>query len=156
MGSSLHSMLPRMAIVLTPLTLGLAIYGGYRWRTRVYDVPRNTDIFTIVEGSWTYAGGEGDCTAKFLTISFTANHTDMVIERSPGYRGVDQMVAELDSYPLLGHTRHSIRVVRRGETELNADSTPVVWEVVLRSANKHTWRRSDWLPLQFTREMKRC
>ena len=154
MAPGIHSALPRLAIILTPLTLVVLVYVGYRWRTRTYDVPPETDIFAVVAGTWTTA--DGDCDTKKLTIGFPADHADMMITFSSGLRGQDGKGDSTWRYPLLGHTRHSLRVVRRGETTLDTDSTPVVWELTLRNANAFAWHRSDWRPLRFTRDMQRC
>lgn len=156
MATSIHSILPKLAMALTPLLLGGLLYGGYRWRTRTYDVPANTDIFTLVTGTWTPAGMKRDCDSNTFTIQFTPDRADMIITYSAAMLGTETKRDSTGHYPLLGHTSHSIRVIRPGETALNPDSTPVVWDLTLRNANTFAWHRSDWLSIQFTRDLIRC
>lgn len=156
MASRIHSLLPRFAIAAGLLGLVVAPAVVYRRFVHAYDVPAGSDIFEVVQGKWALLGSAGSCDTNAVTIRFTRDHADLILQSPHPLRGTDEVVDSITRYPLLGHTRHSIRVVRRGETRLGADGTPVVWDLVLRSPNSYSWHRSDWLPITFTRELQRC
>lgn len=156
MASSIHSLIPKLAIVVVPLGLGVASYAVYRRLVHTWDVPNGTDIFQVVEGKWALPGRAGNCDTNAVTIRFTPDHADMILISPHLVRRDDGELDSIVRFPLLGHTRHSIRVVRRGETRLGADGTPVVWDLVLRSPDTYSWHRSDWLPITFTRQHQRC
>jgi hypothetical protein len=156
MASSIHSLIPRLAIVVVPVALVVGAYAAYRQLVHAYDVPDGSDIFQVVEGRWALPGPAGNCDTNAVTIRFTADHADMILISPHPMRRDGGELDSMARFPLLGHTRHSIRVVRRGETRLGADGTPVVWDLVLRSPDTYSWHRSDWLPIAFTREHQRC
>jgi len=156
MASRIHSVLPRLSFALAPLALSVVLYAMYRRFARTYDVPNGTDIFQVVEGKWTYSGSTGNCDTNAVTVRFTPKHSDMILLPFRSVRRTEGTVDSISRWSLLGHTRHSIQVVRPGETHLTGDSTPVVWDLVLRSPNTYVWHRSDWLPIQFTHELQRC
>ena len=156
MASGIHSTVPKLAFALTPLVLCLSVYSFYRWRIRSYDVPHEADIFNVVEGRWTFSGATGNCDSQAVTVSFTPNHRDMILAWPAAMLGPAATHDSIGHYPVLGHTRHSIRIVRPGETVLASDSTPVVWDLTLRSSRTYAWHRSDWLPVSFTRQYERC
>jgi len=156
MASRIHSLLPQLAMALVPLALVAISWAGYRRLVRTYDVPNDTNIFQAVEGKWTLSGASGNCDTNWMTVHFTPDHADMLLLRPQSTSQSGGRRDSLSRYPLLGHTRHSIQVVRRGETSLNTDSTPVVWDLILRSPNTYAWHRSDWLPITFTHDLRRC
>jgi hypothetical protein len=156
MASGIHSLVPKLAFAFTPLAMALSVYAFYRWRLRSYDVPSGTDIFDVVEGRWAFSGATSNCDSEAVTVSFTSNHRDMVLVWPAAMLGPATTHDSIGRYPVLGHTRHSIRIVRRGETVLASDSTPVIWDLTLRSPHTYVWHRSDWLPVSFTREYERC
>lgn len=156
MASPIHSILPRLAMVVMPLLLGGISYAVYHRLARRYDVPNGSDIFRAVEGKWAQSGLRGNCDTNWVTLRFTPNHAELMLAYPHPTLREDGKLDSIFRYPLLGHTRHSLRVVRRNETILNPDSTPVVWELMLRSPNTYAWHRSDWLPVMFTQAFKRC
>jgi hypothetical protein len=91
-----------------------------------------------------------------VAVRFTPDHAGLILVHPHPAPKIDGRVDSLARYSRLGHTRHSIDVVRRGETDLNADSTPIVWDLMLRSPNTYAWHRSDWRSTAFTHELRRC
>jgi hypothetical protein len=156
MASRIHSLIPKLAIALGLLALGVVPYGIYRWVGRTYDVPNDSDIFQALQGTWTLSGPAGNCDTSSVTIGFTPDRADMILVSHYRVRGGEAGADSLARYPLLGHTPHSIRIVRPGETDLAADGTPVMWELVLRSPNTYAWHRADWPPIRFTHDLRRC
>ncbi|HET9708079.1 MAG TPA: hypothetical protein VFP39_07230 [Gemmatimonadales bacterium] len=156
MTARIHSLLPKIAIVVTFLMLIVLPGVFYHHLTYTYNVPRGADVFQTVAGRWTMVGRSGSCDTNSVTLRFTPDHADMILTRSHPVRGPDGSLDSVSRYPVIGHTLHSIQVVRRGETSLNPDSTPVIWTLVLRSPDRYTWHRSDWLPIWFTPELRRC
>ena len=156
MPSRIHSLLPQMAIGVAVLVLVGLPFVLYHRFAHTYSIPLGADVFEAVTGRWTVAGPGGDCDTNAITVGFTPDHADMILVRSHPVHEPDGTVDSVSRYPVLGHTLHSIQVVRRGERLLNADSTPVVWTLVLRSPDTYAWHRSDWLPLRFAPDLRRC
>jgi hypothetical protein len=154
--SPIHSVLPRLAIGLVPLVLGAGAYVGYRHLTHVYDVPRGADIFRVVEGKWARTLSAVECDSSFIAIRFTPSRGDMIVTRPHPVKTDAGLVDTVTRYPVLGHTRHSIRVASRGETVMGPDGVPVVWDLMLRSPNSYVWHRSDWVSIQFSTRFHRC
>lgn len=155
MTSRIHAILPRVALVLGPL-LALAGVIAYARYTRPYEVPADTDIFTVVEGKWAWTTADSNCAADPHTITFTRDHTGMVITASHPYRWPDGRLDSVAFYDIQAHTRGWIRGAIRGETRRTAEGRLVVWDLVLRSPDRYAWHRTDWLPGGYTQEVRRC
>lgn len=156
MTARIHSLLPKIAIAAAALALVVIPTALYVHIAYKYDVPRGTDVFRIVTGRWTVVGRAGSCDTNTATLRFTPDHADLILVRSIPVREPDGTLDSITRYPVIGHTLHSIQVVRRGETRINADSTPVTWTLVLRSPDTYTWRRSDWPPIMPVPSYRRC
>ncbi len=156
MAAPIHSLLPRLAIGLVPLMLGTGAYVGYRRLTRVYDVPPGADIFHVVEGKWARTLTGTACDSSFIAIRFTPSRGDMIVIRPHPVKTDSGLFDTVTQYPVLGHTRHSIRVASRGETVMGPDGAPVVWDLMLRSPNSYVWHRSDWISIQSSARFHRC
>lgn len=155
MTSRLHSILPRIAlwsIFLVPIAL-FVMYHAY---TKVYEVPRGGDIFAVVRGAWAWTPGDSACHVNPHHIAFTADRHTMSITAEHAYKRADGSLDSIAYYEIVQSTRSSIRGVLRGETRLTRDSQPVEWDLVLKSANSYTWRRTDWPAWQHTRTIQRC
>jgi len=156
MTARIHSLLPQIAIVIGMLALVVVPITLYHRMRREYDVPRGTDVFRVVAGRWTTVGRTGSCDTNTTTLRFTPDNGDLILVRSRPVRSTDGGLDSVFRYPVVGHTLHSIQVVRRNETSLNADSTPVTWTLLLQSRDTYTWRRSDWLSLRPSPSYRRC
>jgi hypothetical protein len=95
-------------------------------------------------GHWSRADTSDDCDTSAISSRFTPHPADMILTDSRTPHGGAEDIAR---HPVLGHTRHAGQVVRRGEMQLNADSAPDVWTLVLRSPDRFAWHRSDWLAI---------
>ena len=80
----------------------------------------------------------------------------MRITSSKPYKGVDGKLDSVAVYDIQAATRTWIRGAIRGETRLTAEGRPVVWDLVLRSADRYAWHRTDWFQGGYTREIERC
>lgn len=155
MASRIHAIVPRAAFVIGPLLLlGMAaIYVHY---TRIYEVPEGTDIFDVVEGTWAWTTADSNCATDPHTITFTSDHSGMLIKSAHPYRWPDGRLDSVAYYDIQAHTRSWIRGAIRGETRLTADGRPVVWDLVLKSPDRYAWHRTDWVAGGYTREIRRC
>ena len=144
MPSRIHSIFPRIAMVLVLPLLALGV-GVYLWSARPYEVPSNSDVFDVVKGRWAWTTDSGGCATKWHEIAFSQDRRVMTIASSEPYQGADGQFDSLATYDILGHTRGRIRGAIRGETRMTADSQPVVWDLVLRSPNRYAWHRTDWI-----------
>lgn len=155
MASRLHSIIPRVALVLGP-TLIAALVATYMYATRTYEVPAETDIFTVVTGKWAWTTADSNCRTDPHTITFTSDRRGMIITEANPYRLSDGRLDTVAFYDILAHDRRSIRGAIRGETRLTDDSQLVVWDLVLRSRDRYSWHRTDWEPGAYTRDIERC
>lgn len=156
MKTDIHSLLPKLAIAASPVLLAAIGYLGYRRLASTYDVPDTTDVFQTVQGRWTWNPTAVNCSTNFFTVRFTPDHSDMLLIGHRHERGVKSEDDSVTRYAILGHTRHSIEVVRPGERDLTANGTPVVWDAVLRSPNAFAWQRGDWPAFEFSAPLHRC
>jgi hypothetical protein len=155
MASRIHSIIPRVGLVVTPLLLlsAAAVYVHY---AHVYEVPQGTDIFAVVAGTWAWTTADTNCATDPHTITFTPDHKGMLIKLAHAYHLPDGRLDSVAYYDIQGYTRSSIRGAIRGETRLTADDRPVVWDLVLKSPDRYAWHRTDWAPGGYTREVRRC
>ena len=79
MASRIHSILPRVAMVVMPLLLGGIGYAVYHRLARRYDVPNGSDIFRAVEGKWAQSGSRGNCDTNWVAVRFTPNHAELML-----------------------------------------------------------------------------
>lgn len=155
MASRIHSIIPRVALSTAPLlVVGAAL--AYLRYGRPYEVPADKDIFTVVQGTWAWTTADTNCATDPHTITFTPDHTGMIITAAHPYRRPDGRLDSVAFYDVLAHTRTWIRGAIRGETRLTRAGRPVVWDLVLRSPDRYAWHRTDWVPGGYTRDVRRC
>ena len=155
MPSSIHSFLPRLALIAAPLVVGATVYAVISL-TRPYDVPAETDIFQVVTGKWAWTGPANPCDSDPHTIAFSSDRTEMLITHAQAFRGADGQFDSVTHYKILAHTRGWIRGAIPGETRLTDQGNPVIWDLVLRSPNTYAWHRTDWGWGESTRNIQRC
>lgn len=147
----------------TALLLALvAVVGGFLvWRAPWapdYEVPEDTDIFTVASGTWgwTTAPDSSFCVTRWHTVAFSPDHSIMTITASEPWTDSSGVVHQVTVYDLSEHSRHHVRGQIRGETRLTDDGEPVVWDLVLGSANSYHWHRTDWPAFSYTATLERC
>jgi len=155
MPSRIHAIVPRVALAAALPLLAL-IVGSYFWYIRPYVVPPGTDIFTAVQGIWAWTTSDSACTRDWHRITFSPDHRIMRITSSKPYKGTDGKLDSVAVYDIQAATGTWIRGAIRGETRLTAEGRPVVWDLVLRSADRYAWHRTDWSQGGYTREIERC
>lgn len=153
--SRIHAILPRVAIAVALPGVAVVI-GGYLWYTRPYVVPSGTDIFAVTQGRWAWTTTDNGCTDAWHRITFTPDRRVMTLTSSKPYEGFDGALDSVAVYDIQAHTQSWIRGAIRGETRLTNDGQPVVWDLVLRSADRYAWHRTDWVPRAYTAEIERC
>ncbi|HTK53944.1 MAG TPA: DUF2569 family protein [Gemmatimonadaceae bacterium] len=125
------------------------------WQTRVtaYSVPAGSDIRTTVAGQWTWTTDTEGC-ANAHTIAFSDDGTVMtIVQPSRTISSTDVTT----TYDIKLATQSMIRGAIRGETRLDKDSKPVVWDLVLVGPNTYRWRRNDWTTAWgYTPSIVRC
>lgn len=156
MASRIHAILPRVALILTPILAGVGV-GGYLWSIRPYSVPGDTDIFTVAAGRWAWTSVDSGCTRDdWHRIAFTLDHKVMTITHSRAYVTAGGTRDSVAVYDIQAYTRSWIRGAIRGETRRTPAGQPVVWDLVLRSPDRYAWHRTDWSTGGYTREIRRC
>jgi hypothetical protein len=121
---------------------------------REYHVPSDSDIFVLATGVWDWAESETFCETSGHTIRFSADQQLMTITHlDVDAEGEEWNPAE---YDLSEYTTRYVRGQIRGEERLTDAGEPVVWDLVLTSANSYHWYRTDWPRGSSTPEVKRC
>jgi hypothetical protein len=126
------------------------------WRPwQAYHVPADTDVFTVAAGVWDWAASETFCDSSGHAITFSADRARMVITQLGA--AADSLAAadRVAEYDLYAHSGRHVRGRIRGEARLTDDGEPVVWDLVLASANEYRWQRTDWSG-GYTPVVRRC
>ena len=118
-----------------------------------YEVPAGTDIFSVVEGTWDWAGRSETCKDNPHTISFSPDRATMILTFVKPLEGDTSRDTR---YELREVTSSSIRGFITDETRRTNDGELVVWDLVLMSPDSYGWHRTDWLPGMYTPEVVRC
>ena len=153
--SRLPYIIPRIALAVGPFLVVAGVVGYLRY-VHPYEVPPDTDIFTVVQGTWAWTTADSNCATDPHTIRFTPDHRGMIITAAHPYRRADGELDSIAFYDIQAHTRSWIRGAIRGETRLTAAGRPVVWDLVLKSPDRYAWHRTDWVMRGYTREIRRC
>jgi hypothetical protein len=125
------------------------------WRPP-YEARSVEDVFAVASGTWDWSEAEGFCAANPHTITFSDDRQLMTITPLVPWTdstGVEQGAAVYDIHE---STRGRIRGQIRGETRLTKVGEPVVWDLVLFSADEYRWHRTDWPPGSYTNKVVRC
>ena len=112
------------------------------------------DLPAYVAGRWDWKGRRRPCTDSAHVIAFGPGNRTMELrreERTRAGRADDRTV-----YDIVDITPTRIRGAIRGEIRHTDDGKPVVWDLVMFSANEYRWHRADWAPWNYTREVVRC
>ena len=136
---------------------GLCLFWWAPWAPD-YEVPGDTDIFTVAAGTWdwTTASADSFCVAKRHTVAFSPDRSFMTITLSEPWTDSTGVVHQVAVYDLSEHSRHHVRGRIRGETRLTDAGAPVVWDLVLTSADSYHWHRTDWPAFGYTAAVRRC
>jgi hypothetical protein len=128
------------------------------WTPR-YEVPADTDIFAVATGTWDWTTSPADsfCVARRHTIAFSDDRRVMTITQNEPWTDSAGVVHQVSIYDLSEHTRRHVRGQIRGETRLTDAGAPVVWDLVLTSADTYKWHRADWSwSFGYTATVRRC
>ncbi len=146
----------------TILVTLVAILGGLvawwaPWKPD-YEVPAGTDIFEVASGTWGWTTGPDSsfCVTRWHTVAFSPDRSIMTITASEPWTDSAGVSHQVTVYDISEHSRHHVRGQIRGETRLTANGTPVVWDLVLRSADSYHWHRADWPSFSYTASVDRC
>ena len=96
-----------------------------------------------------------DATAIPLNV-YENDREVMILTSKELWKDDDGKEHQVTEYDILEHEDDRIRGLIRGETRLTDDGKPVIWDLVLMSADGYRWRRTDWPPLGRTNLIKRC
>ncbi len=152
--SRFHAMRGRVAIGVAA-AVAVIVIAGLLMYYRQYEVPADADIFSALEGTW--ASSESECATDAHIISFTPDHSQMVIVHARAFEGADGQTDSITHYDIIEHTRGRIRGAIQGELRRTKDGKPVVWDLVLRGPDRYAWHRTDWLsPFTLTPSVVRC
>jgi hypothetical protein len=137
-------------------TLGLVAW-WVPWPS-TYEVPADTDVFAVAAGTWDWTTAPADsfCVARRHTIDFSPDRRVMTITQSEPWTDSVGVVHQAAVYDLSEHSRRHVRGAIRGETRLTDAGAPVVWDLVLSSADAYRWHRTDWNVLGYTATVRRC
>ena len=95
-----------MLIALLLFLGAIVVYFTY---LRTYEVPPGKDIFAVVAGTWAWTTADSNCATDPHTITFTPDHTGMMIKSARPYHRPDGRVDSIAYYDIEAHTRSWIR-----------------------------------------------
>jgi hypothetical protein len=140
-------------VVLGVLAVVVAI-GLVETAATPYDLPAGQDIRTVAAGTWTWTTDKKGC-ANAHTIAFADSGKVMTIVQPSDNIASDSVVTT--TYDIKQVTQSSIRGAIRGETRLDGDGKPVVWDLVLVGPDAYRWRQVGWVsPWGYTPRIVRC
>ncbi len=116
-----------------------------------YEVKPPDDVFQVAAGTWGWGTGERACAKSPQRVTFTPDHSVMLIESANDSGGMT-----VTQYTLQWSSPSTIRGLITDETRLTPEGQPVVWDLVLMSPNTFRWHRTDWARGAFTGELTRC
>ena len=141
-----------VVFVLLPAILAVALWAWQPWRG--YSLDADASIYHVVAGTWDWEGADGFCKTNPHTITFSADTSVMYLTaRVPWSKDDTSRVAV---YDLSEHTQNRIRGKIRGETRLDANGRPVVWDLVLTSHDSYRWHQVGWPFFSYTKTVRRC
>ena len=112
-------------------------------------------IFAVPPGIWGWEQSEElGCGGNSHTLSFTKDRAVMLLkhEEASIAQGIP---AEAVRYRVL-QSEPGLRMAIEGESRMTPAGEPVVWDVVMLSADRFCWRRTDWSPESCTPAVVRC
>jgi hypothetical protein len=124
------------------------------WRT--YHAPAGSTVLDVATGTWDWEGAEGFCEKNPHTIAFSPDRKVMTLTHKEGWEDEEGKQHQVTEYDILEHDDDRIQGRIRGETRRTDDGQPVVWDLVLMSADGYSRHRTDWPPLGRTNLVKRC
>jgi hypothetical protein len=115
---------------------------------------RKNDLPLYVAGRWDWTTRRHPCVDSAHVISFGADGRTMEIRHEAWKEKGNVNTPTV--YDILQITPTRIRGAIRGEKRLTSDRTPVVWDLVMFSANEYHWQRTDWPSWSYTNGIVRC
>jgi hypothetical protein len=148
---------PMLALIYgIPLAIIVLVAAGWRHWNPAFEVPHESEIFAVASGTWDWAGADGFCDRDPHTISFDDDLTVMTLTHREPYvheDGTEQFTWE---YDIVLHDRRRIRGIMRGETRFTESGDPVIWDLVLKSADAYRWKQTDLPVFGYSGENHRC
>ncbi len=110
------------------------------------------DVFARVTGTWRWDNRPKDCQDDPHTISFTPDHSQMILS----YRPTKEDTLREYTYDIVATGPQVIRGRIRDETRRDSTGALVVWDLVLLNDSTYCWHRADWPTDGCTRSNVRC
>ncbi|MGH7679285.1 MAG: hypothetical protein ACRENU_12510 [Gemmatimonadaceae bacterium] len=126
------------------------------WSQRDYVFTNGRGLQDNVSGRWDWSTRKRPCSDSTHTIAFSDDGKVMTITMEfpvVDSTGKDDRVT---TYDIVSTTTSRVRGAIRGETRLTADSTPVVWDLVVTGRDRYAWHRTDWEKWGLTPGNVRC
>jgi hypothetical protein len=148
-----------LALLLgVPLVLLVALLSWWKpWLPTVYLAASPDDAVRVASGTWDWVGRVNWCRDDPETITFSADHRQMIIADRKGWKNDSTgQIEHVAVYDIQDITRSRIRGLIRGESRKTDAGQPVVWDLMLRTENSFAWHRTDWAESNRTKSLRRC
>jgi hypothetical protein len=130
-------------------------------------LPAATDaetIFRMLEGQWSWEGGEDECKASMHTLSLSDDRRWLELRYVGRTDSTDSTGAPVvvryrvvEAGPqVLPWAPHTIRLEMEGEDRRTDAGALVVWDLVFQSPDRYHWHRTDWDAGGLTKAIIRC
>lgn len=131
-------------------TLAIAALGC---RAPASTTPAPAPVFETVIGTWGWTEGDLNCRTNPHAISFSPDWKVMYLR----YLAAVDTTGRLEArYEIRGHAPTSIRAFLLDETRRDSTGRLVEWDLVLLTADRYAWHRSDWPAGGTTVPLERC
>jgi hypothetical protein len=117
--------------------------------------PADHSVFAVLPGPWGWEESEElGCGNNSHTLSFTENRRVMLLKYKEASTKQGVPVKAVRYHVL--QSEPNLRMAIEGETRMTPAGEPVVWDLVMISADRFCWHRTDWEPGVCTTAVVRC
>jgi hypothetical protein len=130
-----------MSRVRSPCVAVLAVLCVLGCAPRPYQLGPGRTLRAVLEGRWDWSTNSRPCRYESHRIAFLENGRVLTITPI----GRDSVPGEpfVTTYDIIDETPSSLTGAIRGERRVARNGELVRWELILVSANRYVWRRTD-------------
>jgi hypothetical protein len=101
-------------------------------------------VYSALSGQWGWTSDHArSCARNPHTLAFSADRHFMILRHRAPIKAFDGNERSEAYYRVLQSSSHTITLGLEGETRLQRDGRPVLWELRLLSESAYCWHRTD-------------
>jgi hypothetical protein len=114
------------------------------------------DIMSLVGNTWAWERGDDSCTGPKQRFEVSTDGKAMKIHHSEPIEGMDGSTTSVTNYVIDSATKSTLSTYIPEETRVDANGSPVRWNLVLVGRNRMAWHRADWPEDSLTGMLRPC